>query len=454
MLNNFPYQLLKFSKTIWYFHLSPYNGENYIWVDYNKLAYEEKSLINYDFRYSSRKISDLDASYQALVKGVMAQSSNKINYNDIKVFPEDIYRFNRKYFNKIWLGVILFFRLLFLNNPLKELVAIYRTRSVEKQDVFNRHCVYNGYDRYNSKLVKANQLISIIIPTLNRYSPLKNLLYDLTKQIYSNFEVIIIDQSDPFNEFFYSEIRLNLNLIKQKKPALWEARNTGIISAKSNYLLFLDDDSRVAEDWLLQHIKCLDYFNADISSGVSLSLIGAKIPDNYTFFRWSDQLDTGNVLIKRSVFKICGLFDEQFEGMRMGDGEFGVRAYLNGFKNVSNCKSYRIHLKNNTGGLREIGHWDSFRSSSIFSPLPIPSVLYFWRKYWGDKSALLNCSIILPTSLTSYKNKNNLLSIIFSLILFIIFIPFLILRFIFSWKMASKMILDGSKIYRSRLNMD
>ena len=50
-------------------------------------------------------------------------------------------------------------------------------------------------------------------------------------------------------------------------------------------------------------------------------------------------------MIKKKVFEKCSLFDEKFEKMRMGDSEFGVRAYLNGFKNISNPKSYREHLK-------------------------------------------------------------------------------------------------------------
>ena len=33
------------------------------------------------------------------------------------------------------------------------------------------------------------------------------------------------------------------------------------------------------------------------------------------------------LFLRRRVFKICGLFDEQYEGMRMGDAEFGLRAF-------------------------------------------------------------------------------------------------------------------------------
>ena len=63
------------------------------------------------------------------------------------------------------------------------------------------------------------------------------------------------------------------------------------------------------------------FFNADISSGVSISVVGDTVPKNYSFFRRSDQLDTGNVLLKKSLFKTIGLFDRQFEKTTHGEME-------------------------------------------------------------------------------------------------------------------------------------
>lgn len=99
-----------------------------------------------------------------------------------------------------------------------------------------------------------------------------------------------------------------------------------------------------------------------MSSGVSLSTVGAEIPENYSYFCWSSQLDTGNVLLKKDIFRKIGLFDRQFEKQRMGDGEYGLRAYLAGYKNISNPKAKRIHLKVSQGGLRvKGGSWDAWR---------------------------------------------------------------------------------------------
>jgi glycosyltransferase involved in cell wall biosynthesis len=271
-------------------------------------------------------------------------------------------------------------------------------------------------------------------------------LKDLQKQIYTNFEVIVIDQSNPFKGEFYNKFNLQFKIIRQEKPALWKARNSGIKSTASELLLFLDDDSSIETNWVAEHIKCIDYFSADISSGVSHSVVGEEIPENYSYFRFADQLDTGNVLIKRAVFKKCGLFDEQFEKMRMGDGEFGVRAYLNGFLAISNPYANRRHFKHYDGGLRELGSWDAFRTTNIIQPKPIPSVLYYWRKYWGNEAAFISSIIILPTSFTPYKEKGKKSGELLSIIFFLVFLPFVYILYFLAWKKSSNMLKTGHKI--------
>jgi hypothetical protein len=216
--------------------------------------------------------------------------------------------------------------------------------------------------------------------------------------------------------------------------------------AKGDYLLFYDDDSRVDSDWITQHIKALDFFKVDISSGVSHSFVGAKVPENYSFFRWSDQIDTGNFLIKKAVFKTTGLFDRQFEGQRMGDAEYGIRCYLNGFTNVSNPLAKRVHLKVSEGGLRQMGSWDAFRPKKLFSPRPIPSVNYYVRKYFGNKNGILNLIISLPTSIMPYRFKRNRKLILLGCFLFFLFLPFFIFPILLSWFNSTKILNEKDKI--------
>ena len=268
----------------------------------------------------------------------------------------------------------------------------------------------------------------------------------MEKQDYKNFELIVVDQSEPFEETFYDQFSLQLHVIHQKEKALWLARNTAIEKAKSDFLLLFDDDSRINKYWISNHLKCLSFFDADISSGVSISTIGAEVPLHYSFFKISSQLDTGNVLIKREVFRKLGLFDRQFEKQRMGDGEFGLRAYLEGYLNISNPYADRLHLKVATGGLRQMGSWDAFRPKNIFAPRPVPSVLYFLRRYFGKKRSLFALLKTVPPSIMPYRFKKNKSMMVLGSFISIVLFPVILIQVIRSWSLASKKIKEGSII--------
>ncbi|MBT8287834.1 MAG: glycosyltransferase family 2 protein, partial [Bacteroidia bacterium] len=384
--NIYPFGFLKYLQPTAYFHRKRLDDTSV----YPNPAYIPETILRnleIDKGYRDENAMDYDLSWQAIKTGYIADT---ITYSEFESLPViDNYRFIRRYFHKAWVLYVLTIRLLSFKNPYVEIVSWYRTRSVKRFKISKKPFKYPDYDHFSSDLVNANSLVSIVIPTLNRYPYLKHVLSDLESQTYKNFEVLIIDQSEPFQENFYHEFKLNIRLIYQKEKALWLARNMAIKNSKGKLILLFDDDSRIEPDWIRNHIKCLDFFNADISSGVSISKTGANVPENYSFFRVSDQLDTGNVLIKKEVFYKIGLFDRQFEKQRMGDGEFGLRAYLAGFLNISNPFSKRLHLKVGSGGLREMGSWDAFRPTGFFDPRPVPSVLYYFRKYYGNSLAKL-----------------------------------------------------------------
>jgi hypothetical protein len=208
----------------------------------------------------------------------------------------------------------------------------------------------------------------------------------------------------------------------------------------AEYLLFFDDDSRVGQDWITQHLKCLDYFNCEISAGVSLAKVGMKVSPSYNYFRWADQFDSGNAMVKRSLFTTIGLFDEQFNKQRMGDGEFGIRAYLNGYRSISNPYASRVHLKVAEGGLREMGSWDGFRPKKWFAPKPVPSVVFLYKKYYPKR--LYRAVILLGMMLSNvhYRNKGSNKMLALSVLLTIIKSPLLLVQFLRARSIANTML--------------
>jgi glycosyltransferase involved in cell wall biosynthesis len=355
----------------------------------------------------------------------------------------DEYRFLRKYFSPLWGIAFLVVRCLCFFNPLVELRGFLRSRSVARVDVWS-HLKESG--NFEQMDLRSNRKVSVVIPTLNRYEYLKDALHDLEAQTYKNFEVIVIDQSQPYRESFYAGFELDIHLIRQEEPGLWKARNSAVRSSRADAILLFDDDSRVDADWIAQHLGCIDAYSADISSGVSLSTVGDRVPESYRNYRQADQLDTGNALVNRNVFEAIGLFDEQFEGQRMGDSEFGLRAYLAGFKIVSSPDAKRVHLKVESGGLRQMGSWDAFRPKSLLAPRPVPSVLYLLRKYFGNADAMKAIVVLIPPSVVPYRLKANRLLRGIAYVGAVLLSPLLFLQAARSWREASCKLREGARI--------
>ena len=436
---------LKFIKPLWYFHLDC--GKNVIWPESRNII--SPQLLDSD--YESIQSIASEASYVALMNGYIHTDTREKylpkDFVDYKHSPYDEFRFLRKFFNPIWSVGYLIYRIVTLKSIFKSIIAFIKTIFIKRVD-FNKTLFRKTKLRFKNPIhfLENKTKVRIIIPTYNRYNVLYNLLKDLENQVFSEFRVMIIDQSEKFNKDFYKNFGIKIDLVRQEIPGLWKARNNAIKNTTEEVIALLDDDSRINNDWLIKHLNCLNYFNSEISAGVSLSELGAKIPFNYKFYRISDQIDTGNVVLKRRIFKNLGLFDEQFEGMRMGDAEFGLRAYRNGIISISNPEAYRIHLKSNQGGLRKLGSWDAFRPTSFLKPRPIPSVLYYARKHFGNYDTIIYLIINLPLSLSKYSKKTDYFFTLISFLLFLFIFPIILFQAFNSWIISSKILSEGHKI--------
>ena len=437
------FSFLKYLQPTRYFTLPNSNGK-FIYPIVSEIPDDILSYLKVDNEYNSIIARTYDLSYQAIEKGYVGEVKRIEFIEEIPIVDE--YRFAKKYFSAFWYYYIFIIRLITLNNPFKEINGFIKSFKVSRTLILKNALAYSEWHCFDSKLLITHPKVSVIIPTLNRYKYLKDVLKDLENQAYQNFDVIIIDQSEPFKKKFYDNFNLDIKLIHQKEKALWLARNKAIEFSDADYLLLFDDDSRVDINWISNHLKCLDFFDSDISSVVSISTVGARVPDNYSFFKYSEQLDTGNVLIKRDVFKAIGLFDRQYEKQRMGDGEYGLRAFLFGFKNISNPYAKRLHLRVGTGGLRQMGSWDGFRPKKWFSPRPIPSVIYQFRKYYGAKMTFFNLLKSIPPSVIPYKYKGKKSFIVLAYLSMIVIWPIILCQVGRSWSLASKKLKQGAII--------
>lgn len=440
------FNFLKYIKPIWYFNLKPQRDNCYFPTESQLIAAGYK--LEKDENYKSQDAQQRDLAWRAFQLGFISkeQKPGLDIWRKVKLPIVDEYYFIRKNYHKAWVGYILLCRVLTFKNPLIEIHAFIKTRNAKRENFAKNHFQYTDYDAFESDLIKQDPLISVIIPTLNRYDYLKDVFKDLENQTYKNFEVIVVDQTDDFQDHFYKGWNLDLTYWYQEEKALWKARNEAIKSAKGDYILMSEDDIRIPHNFIENHIKTLDFFKSDVSCGVFFPE-GSEIPKERNYFKYSEQFATGNAFLKKSIFTEIGLYDRQFEKQRMGDNEFGLRCFLNGFKLISNPIAYCLDVKAPQGGLRqEGGSWDSWRPKKLLAPRPVPSVLYFSRYYFGSKNTLRLIMTSIMPSIIPYRFKRHRALRLLSLVLFPVLLPLVSYQVFLSWRQASVKIKEGALI--------
>jgi glycosyltransferase involved in cell wall biosynthesis len=114
-----------------------------------------------------------------------------------------------------------------------------------------------------------NPLVSIIVPVYNVEAYLERCLDSLCKQSLKEIEVILVDDASPDNSGEicerYAEKDKRIVVYHQpKNKGLSAARNIGIKHASGEYLMFVDSDDWVDEDFCKTAYECAVQFKADL----------------------------------------------------------------------------------------------------------------------------------------------------------------------------------------------
>lgn len=110
-------------------------------------------------------------------------------------------------------------------------------------------------------------MVSIIMPTYNRASTIKEAIDSVLNQTYSNLELIVVDDgsTDNTEELVHKINDSRLLYIKQmKNQGACVARNLGIQIAKGEYIAFQDSDSVWHNDKLIKQLNIIKLTNADV----------------------------------------------------------------------------------------------------------------------------------------------------------------------------------------------
>ena len=209
--------------------------------------------------------------------------------------------------------------------------------------------------------------VSVIIPTYKRVGLLRKIFDSLVNQS-SIHEVIVVDSdsNDGTKELvrhFDNEYGINF-IHANVENSVSLKRNTGILSATRDFLIFLDDDCVPDKNFVKGHINCLTNRQNTVNCGDVFFPDESIRASNYIRYKNSrhkpylfsehgcKDLDyrsivTMNMSIRKSdILKNELFFDEGFIGYGMEDNELGYRASESGMA-VHNCAASIQHMENN-----------------------------------------------------------------------------------------------------------
>ncbi|CAM3438743.1 glycosyltransferase family 2 protein [Aequorivita lipolytica] len=212
--------------------------------------------------------------------------------------------------------------------------------------------------------------ISVIIPTRNRYEYITLLVDDLQNQTVSNFEIIVIDQSD--NKQFIADCKHIFT--NTRGPCI--SRNVGVKKSKGDILVFLDDDARVYNDFIEEVTSPIIKDRFDAVAGAICDPEGNYLMTDDDFLKKNNSnfiktitsnpnseksritlsFPAGCSAIKTSVFHKIGGFDQSFDPTGAGeDREIAINLFKNGYATWYNSKAKLLHIAASEGGSRDLG---------------------------------------------------------------------------------------------------
>lgn len=123
---------------------------------------------------------------------------------------------------------------------------------------------------YRAKDEVWRKMISVIMLTYNRKEYVNNMIGDILKQSFREFEYIIIDNGSidgtdkVLDEYVGLDSRIKVITLAEPQP-IGKARNIGVQHAAGEYITFVDDDDRLSADYLQYLYGLITEFDAQVA---------------------------------------------------------------------------------------------------------------------------------------------------------------------------------------------
>jgi len=208
-------------------------------------------------------------------------------------------------------------------------------------------------------------LVSIIIVNYNGKSLLEKCLESIMKIDYNNYEIILVDNNSSDNSIEYVKNTYPSSIIikLEKNYGYAEPNNIGAKNAKGDFLLFLNNDTKVKPDFISEMIKlfkqdskiaiCQSLLlkpNGEVdSSGDFIDTLGRAYSskDKITEVKKILSARGASMMVRKDFFWDLGGFDKNFFAS-YEDVDLGWRAWMWGYKVVIVPNSVVYHTSGKT----------------------------------------------------------------------------------------------------------
>ncbi|MEI6842620.1 MAG: glycosyltransferase family 2 protein [Methanomicrobiales archaeon] len=222
-------------------------------------------------------------------------------------------------------------------------------------------------------------LVSIIIVNWNGKHFLDECLSSLNELNYpkEKYEVIIVDNASTDNSVqfiktYFPSVKIQVN---KENEGFCKPNNDGVTISKGEYIVFLNNDTVVTQDWLIELVKgvlsdydimccaskILYYDNKSIiqAAGGKFTAIGGGFYCGYgesDLMKYNKKYYTGfgcgaGVLTRKDFFEQIGGFDESYFAS-IEEIELGLKAWIFGYKVLYVPTAIMYHKESGTFGTK------------------------------------------------------------------------------------------------------
>ena len=220
------------------------------------------------------------------------------------------------------------------------------------------------------------QEVSVVIPNYNGLAYLEGVLQSLENQTLKNYEVILVDNGSADGSCAYVEkIYPWVRIVKLSENfGFCKAVNEGIFLSKAPYVLLLNNDTEVKENFLEEMLNAIRRHERAFSCAAKMIQFHdrEKLDDAgnyYCALGWSYARGKGKdvhtyeneerifaacagaAIYRKEVFETIGYFDEEHFAY-LEDTDIGYRARIYGYENWYAPKAEVYHVGSGTSGSR------------------------------------------------------------------------------------------------------